>query len=80
MPVMDGITAAAKMRTIEKELGLPKARIYTVTGLGSSDPRLKSEGLRGDAALDGWLIKGQDKIDVIREILATVYLERGLED
>jgi len=72
MPRMDGVTAASEMRKVEKEWSFPKARIYAITGLGSSDPRLKTESLRGAAALDGWLIKGQDKLVKVKSIVAEV--------
>jgi len=72
MPRMDGVTAASEMRRMEKEWSLPKAKIYAITGLGSSDPRLKTESLRGAAALDGWLIKGQDKLVKVKAIVAEV--------
>jgi hypothetical protein len=43
--------------------------IYAITGLGSSDPRLKTDAMVGKARLDGWLIKGQDKLTRIKEIV-----------
>ncbi|WRT66810.1 uncharacterized protein IL334_003773 [Kwoniella shivajii] len=69
MPVMDGVTAAQHMRSISEELRLPPCKIYALTGLGSSDPKLKSVGLAGNAALDGWLVKGQDDLKVIQNIV-----------
>ncbi|WVW83503.1 hypothetical protein I302_105524 [Kwoniella bestiolae CBS 10118] len=75
MPGMDGITASQKMRTISEEMKLPPCKIYALTGLGSSDPRLKSIGMGGSAALDGWLVKGQDDLKEIHTIVATVYQE-----
>ncbi|WVQ99773.1 hypothetical protein IAU59_006915 [Kwoniella sp. CBS 9459] len=72
MPVMDGVTAAGKMRAISEDLGLPPCKIYALTGLGSSDPRLKSVGMAGDAALNGWLVKGQDDLKVIHGIVSQV--------
>lgn len=75
MPRMDGIQAACEMRRLEAEssslgeAGKGRAKIYAITGLGSSDPRLRTESLRGSAALDGWLIKGQDKLSTITEII-----------
>ena len=80
MPIMDGITSAAGMREFERSLlfkgeGGRLSRIYAITGLGSSDPRLKTDALLGLANLDGWLIKGQDKLDRIKEIVQGVYGE-----
>ncbi|OCF31993.1 hypothetical protein I317_06721 [Kwoniella heveanensis CBS 569] len=72
MPVMDGVTAAGKMRGISEEMGLPPCKIYALTGLGSSDPRLKSIGMAGSAALNGWLVKGQDDLKVIHGIVSQV--------
>ena len=80
MPRMDGIAAAVEMRRIEREWAagdhggsaeppMPRVRIYAITGLGSSDPRLQLQSLRGDADLDGWLVKGQDKLNKIKEIV-----------
>lgn len=43
----------------ESEIGR-RSRIYAITALGSTDPRSKSMGMNGSAALDGWLVKGQD--------------------
>lgn len=60
MPVMDGITSAGKMREYEEGTDGRKGRIYAITALGSTDPRSKSMGMNGSAALDGWLVKGQD--------------------
>lgn len=76
MPRMDGITAASEMRAWEVQQGRTPSRIYAVTGLGSSDPRLKTEALRGSAALDGWLIKGQVKLSRIKEIVSEVRQSR----
>ncbi len=70
MPVMDGISSASRMRQISEELSFPRCRIYALTGLGSSDPRMQSLGMKGTAALDGWLIKGQNQLDDIYSILA----------
>ncbi|WVF71085.1 hypothetical protein IAT40_005882 [Kwoniella sp. CBS 6097] len=72
MPVMDGVTAAGKMRAISEEMRLPPCKIYALTGLGSSDPRLKSIGMAGSAALNGWLVKGQDDLKVIHGIVSQV--------
>ncbi|KAK1922805.1 hypothetical protein DB88DRAFT_496333 [Papiliotrema laurentii] len=46
-----------------------RSMIYAITGLGSSDPRLKTDAMVGKARLDGWLIKGQDKLTRIKEIV-----------
>ncbi|WWC61489.1 uncharacterized protein I303_104073 [Kwoniella dejecticola CBS 10117] len=75
MPVMDGITAAQQMRSISEELRLVPCKIYALTGLGSSDPRLQSIGLEGSAALDGWLVKGQDDLKAIQVIIGEVHQE-----
>jgi len=104
MPVMDGLTAAGKMRQVEcgrddelsprdarsravsedgestggagssisgdkYEGNRYKARIFAITGLGSSDPRLKNDALRGGASLDGWLVKGEHGLEVIYKIV-----------
>lgn len=68
MPVMDGITSAGKMREYEEVTSSStstsgsgrRSRIYAITALGSTDPRSKSMAMNGSAALDGWLVKGQD--------------------
>ncbi|WWD01794.1 hypothetical protein V866_008740 [Kwoniella sp. B9012] len=73
MPVMDGITAAQEMRRVSQEMNLPPCKIYALTGLGSSDPRLKSIGMEGSAELDGWLVKGQDDLKVIQGIVLNVH-------
>jgi CheY-like chemotaxis protein len=75
MPEMDGVTAATEMRKIEREEGRSAAKIYAITGLGTSDPRLKLDGMWGDAALDGWLIKGQDKLSKIRDVIRTAIID-----
>lgn len=87
MPRMDGITAAAEMRRIEREWAveddgtsdcpMARVRIYAITGLGSSDSRLQLQSLRGGAELDGWLIKGQDKLNTIKQIVLDT--RRGAE-
>lgn len=48
------------------------ARIYALTGLGSSDPRLKTTALTGFAGLDGWLIKGKANMDAINQIMTEI--------
>jgi CheY-like chemotaxis protein/anti-sigma regulatory factor (Ser/Thr protein kinase) len=75
MPVMDGVTAAGRMR--EMLSGNPRdCRIYALTGLGSSDPRTQSLGVNGKAALDGWLVKGKDMLDSVYKILQEVGEDR----
>lgn len=69
MPVMDGITSARKMREYEETTDGRKSRIYAVTALGSTDPRSKSMGMNGSAALDGWLVKGQDLTAEVKGII-----------
>ena len=68
MPIMDGLTAAGHMRRAESEFDTvdAKCRIFAITGLGSSDPRLQKEG---EASLDGWLVKGEHGLDVIYKIV-----------
>lgn len=68
MPIMDGLTAAGHMRRTESEFDTvdAKCRIFAITGLGSSDPRLQKEG---EASLDGWLVKGEHGLDVIYKIV-----------
>jgi signal transduction histidine kinase/CheY-like chemotaxis protein len=73
MPVMDGVTSAEFMRTAARERAWKDCKIYAITGLGSADPRLKSVALHGTAALDGWLVKGQDDLTVICRIVAEVW-------
>jgi CheY-like chemotaxis protein len=78
MPVMDGLTAAGRMRQLEKESGSPRCRIYAITGLGNSDPRLQKDSLRGEATLDGWLVKGEHGLEVIYDIVKdTLNRKRG---
>ena len=71
MPVMDGLTAAGHMRQVEKEFDTVDARcrIFAITGLGSSDPRLQKDALEGEASLDGWLVKGQHGLEIIYKIV-----------
>ncbi|KAJ9092430.1 hypothetical protein QFC21_006812 [Naganishia friedmannii] len=47
---------------------MSKPRIFAITGLGSSDPRMKVEALREDT-VDGWLVKGEDSLARMREIV-----------
>jgi len=79
MPVMDGVTAAGRMRDLlarspPKEI---PCKIYALTGLGSSDPRMHALGVNGKAALDGWLTKGKDMLDAVEKVLAEVEAERA---
>jgi CheY-like chemotaxis protein len=74
MPRMDGITSASVMRQIEYTTTKMRSKIYAITGLGSSDPRLTTDALHGSAELDGWLIKGEAKLAEIREIIDSVKL------
>jgi CheY-like chemotaxis protein len=74
MPRMDGITSASEMRQIEYTTTKMRSKIYAITGLGSSDPRLTTDALHGSAELDGWLIKGEAKLAEIREIIDSVKL------
>jgi CheY-like chemotaxis protein len=70
MPLMNGVAAASEMRRVEREQGRVRSRIYAITGLGSSDIRLKQEAMLGDASFDGWFIKGQDNMSrMVEEIL-----------
>lgn len=72
MPRMNGVTAAREMRRIEQQENRSiKTRIYAITGLGSSDIRLKQEAMMGDASLDGWFIKGQDNMSRMVNEIAT---------
>jgi CheY-like chemotaxis protein len=60
---------------VEGELGegIGRCKIYAITGLGSSDPRLKMEAMVGEAGLDGWLVKGRDRLDRIRDIVWEIW-------
>jgi CheY-like chemotaxis protein len=71
MPIMDGLTAAGHMRQVESERDTVDARcrIFAITGLGSSDPRLQKDALEGEASLDGWLVKGEHGLEVIYNIV-----------
>jgi len=53
------------------------ARIYALTGLGSSDPRLKATALTGFAGLDGWLIKGKANMAAINQIMTEMDREQN---
>lgn len=72
MPRMDGITAASRMRLREKELKLRPAYIVALTGLGSSIEYAKKEGVLGTAALDEWQVKGQTKLNSLRDSISKV--------
>jgi CheY-like chemotaxis protein len=77
MPIMDGITSAELMRSVSAERKMKECKIYAITGLGSTDPRLKTVALNGSAALDGWLVKGKDDLKVISRIVEDVYEEKN---
>lgn len=66
MPRLDGITAASRMRALERENDWPRAHIVAITGLGASDNRLKLDAMLGDASLDEWRVKGQDSLTTFR--------------
>ncbi|KAL7419438.1 hypothetical protein Q5752_006276 [Cryptotrichosporon argae] len=76
MPVMDGIAMAAAIRAHERACGDWPATIYAITGLGHTDPRLRANALRGEAQIDGWLIKGKDTAKAMREIVTTAMASR----
>lgn len=76
MPVMDGVTAAGRMREMLDQEEPRECRIYALTGLGSSDPRTQSMGVNGKAAMDGWLVKGKDMLDKVYNILQEVMENR----
>lgn len=76
MPIMDGITSAELMRSVSAEKKMKECKIYAITGLGSTDPRLKTVALDGVAALDGWLVKGKDDLKVISRIVEDVFEEK----
>jgi CheY-like chemotaxis protein len=69
MPVMDGLTATARIREVEQEGSGPPCIIYALTGLGSSDVRLRLDSLMGKASLNGWLVKGEHDMSVIASIV-----------
>jgi CheY-like chemotaxis protein len=69
MPVMDGWTATTKIRELEQEGSGPPCIIYALTGLGSSDVRLRLDSLMGKASLNGWLVKGEHDMNVITSIV-----------
>jgi CheY-like chemotaxis protein len=69
MPVMNGIDSAGKMREAENGGEGKRAKIYAITALGLTDGRMKWVGLTGEAALDGWLVKGKDLSKSVYSIL-----------
>ena len=70
MPVLDGLTATTKIRQLEQDRGdVPPCTIYALTGLGSSDVRLRLDSLMGKASLNGWLVKGEHDMSVITSIV-----------
>ncbi|KAJ7037861.1 hypothetical protein C8F04DRAFT_1090413 [Mycena alexandri] len=72
MPRMDGVTAAAEMRKIERENGWTPSHIVAITGLGLTDEHVRREALLGPAALDAWMIKGQTNLKTLKESLVVV--------
>ena len=52
-----------------------RSKIYALTGLGSSDPRLKLVGTAGHAAIDGWLTKGKNDREAIMELVSDMHRE-----
>jgi CheY-like chemotaxis protein len=73
MPKMDGVTLAQEIRKVEEQdRTRRRSKIYALTGLGSSDPRLKHLALTGNAALDGWFVKGKNKLADIAELVQQV--------
>ena len=70
MPVMDGIAAAKAMRTVETAQGWMRCPIYAVTGLGQADAKKRRDAM--DVTLDGWLVKGQHRIEDIQAIVLKV--------
>ncbi|KAJ9107581.1 hypothetical protein QFC21_001040 [Naganishia friedmannii] len=65
----DGIKLAKEIRAFEAQTARRRARIYAITGLGSTDPRLAEDGLQGAAQLDGWLTKGKHGFLDFRKIV-----------
>jgi CheY-like chemotaxis protein len=53
MPVMDGMTAATKIRKFEKENEWPRVSIIALTGLASASARLEAMG----CGIDDYLTK-----------------------
>jgi CheY-like chemotaxis protein len=81
MPIMDGITAAKAMRTVESAQGWKRCVIYTITGLGQADVQKRRDAL--NLTLDGWLVKGQHRMEDIQAIVKELHerrKERGDDD
>ena len=79
MPVMDGLTATTRMRDLEHDQHVENpCVIYALTGLGTSDVRLRLDSLMGKAALNGWLVKGQHDLKVIADIVNSTVQRFGL--
>lgn len=81
MPIMDGITAAKAMRTVESAQGWKRSWIYTITGLGQADVQKRRDAL--NLTLDGWLVKGQHRMEDIQAIVKELderRKERGDDD
>jgi CheY-like chemotaxis protein len=72
MPFMDGVTSAKAMRGVEIAQRWTRCPIYTVTGLGQADSRLKRDAL--SATIDGWLVKGQHRLEEIQAIVRDLQL------
>jgi CheY-like chemotaxis protein len=80
MPIMDGLTATSRIRDLEHDQhDEPPCVIYALTGLGSSDVRLRHDSLMGKTALDGWLVKGQHGLDIITDIVDSTVKRFGLD-
>lgn len=78
--ILKNASDAAFANTSEQDTLSPRqiapARIYALTGLGSSDPRLKVTALTGLAGLDGWLIKGKANMDAINKVMTEMDREQ----
>lgn len=70
MPIMDGIVSAKAMRTVEAAQGWERSTIYTITGLGQADVQKRRDAL--NVTLDGWLVKGQHRMEDIQAIVREV--------
>jgi CheY-like chemotaxis protein len=80
MPVMDGLTSTTRIRTLEHDEHVTNpCVIYALTGLGTSDVRLRLDSLMGKAALNGWLVKGQHDLKVIADIVHSTAQRFGLD-
>jgi CheY-like chemotaxis protein len=71
------LASTSEHDTVAPRLDISPARIYALTGLGSSDPRLKATALTGFAGLDGWLIKGKANMDAINQIMTEMDQEQN---